>query len=117
MGIPSLNQKKGVNMGDAGAVVGSSLDFMSQRVAEQHEAAQRNIDRQREDAFNQQQQQNWETQFNYQKELNNTQMMREDNAIQRSVDDHQAAGFNKLLAVGNQSASGGMTTFGGNAGG
>ena len=28
-----------------------------------------------------------------------------------------AAGFNKLLAVGNQAAAGGMTTFGGNAGG
>ena len=44
-------------------------------------------------------------------------MKREDNAVQRSVADHQAAGFNKLLAVGNQSAASGMTTFGGNAGG
>lgn len=104
-------------MGDAGAFLGSGVDFMSQRIAERQEAYQRDIDRMREDSFNAQQQKNWETQFNYQKELNNTQMAREDNAIQRSVADHQAAGFNKLLAVGNQSASGGMSSFGGNAGG
>lgn len=104
-------------MGDAGAAFGSSMDFMSQRIAEQKEAQQRDIDRMREDLYNAQQQRNWQTQFDYQKELNNTQMAREDNAVQRSVADHQAAGFNKLLAVGNQSAAGGMTTFGGSAGG
>lgn len=104
-------------MGDAGAFLGSGVDFMSDRMAEKHEAEQRDIDRIREDLYNQQQQQNWQTQFDYQKQLNQTQMEREDNAVQRSVADHQAAGFNKLLAVGNQSAAGGMTTFGGNAGG
>lgn len=104
-------------MGDAGAAFGSGMNFISDRMAEQNEAKQRDIDRMREDLYNQQQQRNWQTQFDYQKELNETQMIREDNAIQRSVTDHQAAGFNKLLAVGNQSASGGMTTFGGNAGG
>lgn len=104
-------------MGDAGAFLGSSVDFMSDRMAEQHEARQRDIDRAREDAYNNQQQRNWQTQFNYQKELNEKQMMREDNAIQRSVADHEKAGFNKLLAVGNQSAAGGMTTFAGSAGG
>lgn len=55
-----------------------------------------------------------QSQFDYQKELNNLQMEREDNAIQRSAKDYQAAGFNKLLAAGTQgSASGGMTTFSG----
>ena len=74
---------------------------------------ERNENFQRE--INAQQQKNWQTQFDYQKNLNETQMKREDNAIQRSVADHQAAGFNKLLAVGNQSAAGGMQTFGGTA--
>lgn len=112
-------------MGDAGAAFGSGMNFMSDRIAEQHEANQRDIDRKREDYFNRQQQMNWQAQFDenrmidrrnfqYQKELNETQMMREDNATQRKVKDLEAAGMNKLLAIGQEAASGGMTTYGGN---
>lgn len=104
-------------MGDSGAVVrtvGGIAERGMQITSDQIIASQ-NRKLQRE--FNKQQQSNWQNQFDYQKSLNNMQMQREDNAIQRSVADHQKAGFNKLLAVGNQSAAGGMTTFGGNAGG
>lgn len=68
--------------------------------------------------WNKKQQKNWEDQFNYQKELNNMLMQREDTAVQRRAKDLQAAGFNKLLAATGEAASvSGMTTFGGNAGG
>lgn len=67
--------------------------------------------------WNKQQQKNWETQFDYIKWLNNVQMEREDTAVQRSVADHQAAGFNKLLAIGQPSQAGTLTSFQGNAGG
>lgn len=68
--------------------------------------------------WNKQQQKNWEQQFQYQKELNNLMMQREDTAVQRKARDLQAAGFNKLLAATGEAAPvSGMTTFGGNAGG
>ena len=104
-------------MGDAGALVGTGVNFMSDRIAEIHQARQRDIDRGREDAFNAQQQRNWQTQFDYQKNLNNQLMDREDNAVRRSIADHQAAGVNKLLALGNQAAASSLQTFGGNSGG
>ena len=113
-------------MGDAGAAFGSTMSFMSDRIGEAHEAMQKNIDRKREDEFNRQQQRNWQTQFDenkmidrrnfaYQKELNETQMAREDNATQRKVKDLEAAGMNKLLAIGQEASSSGMQTYGGNA--
>lgn len=104
-------------MGDVGSFLGSGVNFMSDRMREQYEAEQANIDRIREDLYNQQQQQNWQAQFDYQKELNETTMAREDNATQRSVADFQAAGMNKMLAIGNQSSAGTLQTFGGTAGG
>ena len=67
--------------------------------------------------WNKQQQKNWETQFEYTKWLNQEMMRREDTAIQRSVADHQAAGFNKLLALGQPAQAGSLTSFTGNAGG
>lgn len=68
--------------------------------------------------WNKQQQQNWENQFQYQKDLNNLMMQREDTAVQRKARDLQATGFNKLLAATGEAAPvSGMTTFGGQAGG
>lgn len=68
--------------------------------------------------WNKKQQENWEKQFSYQKELNNMLMQREDTAVQRKAKDLQAAGFNKLLAATGESAPvSGMTTFGGNQSG
>lgn len=68
--------------------------------------------------WNKQQQKNWEQQFQYQKDLNNLMMQREDTAVQRKARDLQAAGFNKLLAATGEAAPvSGMTTFGGQAGG
>lgn len=53
--------------------------------------------------------------FEYQQQLNNQLMQREDTAIQRAVGDYQAAGFNKLLAIGQPAQASGMTTAGGSA--
>ena len=67
--------------------------------------------------WNEQQQKNWQTQFDYTKWLNQKQMEREDTAVQRAKADYEAAGFNKLLAVGNPSETGTLTSYQGNAGG
>lgn len=64
-----------------------------------------------------QQQENWNTQFEYTKWLNDMQMKREDTAVQRAKTDYEAAGFNKLLAVGQPAQAGTLTNFTGNAGG
>ena len=40
-------------------------------------------------------------------------MNREDTAVQRAVNDYQAAGFNKLLAIGQPAQTSGMQTAGG----
>ena len=53
--------------------------------------------------------------FEYQQQLNNQLMKREDTAVQRAVGDYQAAGFNKLLAIGQPAQTSGMTTAGGSA--
>lgn len=49
-------------------------------------------------------------QFEYQKQLNQLQMEREDNAVQRRAKDLNAAGINRLMADGQSAASGGMTS-------
>lgn len=67
--------------------------------------------------WNKQQQKNWDTQFEYIKYLNELQMQREDNAIQRRVKDYEAAGMNKLLATDNAAQAGTLTSFSGNASG
>lgn len=113
MGDAGLTVKTMGSLAERGMQIASDQLINQENRKLQEKWNQRNEDFQRE--VNTQQQKNWQTQFDYQKQLNNTQMQREDNAIQRSVADHQAAGFNKLLAVGNQSPSGAMTTFGGTA--
>lgn len=76
------------------------------------------INRNDQKDYNAQQQNNWERQFEYQKWLNNKQMEREDTAWTRQIQDLQRNGINKLQALGGSgAASGGMTTYSGNAGG
>lgn len=53
--------------------------------------------------------------FEYQQQLNNQLMQREDTAVQRAAADYQAAGFNRLLAVGQPASASGMQTSGGSA--
>lgn len=53
--------------------------------------------------------------FEYQKQLNNQTMEREDTAVRRSIADYQAAGLNKLLAVGQSAPTSTMQTAGGSA--
>lgn len=78
------------------------------------EMNEKNLALQRE--MNAQAQNNWQSQFDYQKSLNSLVMNREDNAIQRRVKDLQAAGINKLMAVGGDGAGAStQTTFGGSA--
>lgn len=48
-------------------------------------------------------------QFAYQKELNNTMMQREDNAVQRRAADMAEAGINKNLAAGQPASAGPMS--------
>lgn len=67
--------------------------------------------------WNEQQQKNWQTQFDYTKKINELQMQREDNAIQRRAADLQASGMNKLMAAGSEAQAGTLTSFTGNAGG
>lgn len=67
--------------------------------------------------WNEQQQKNWETQFAYTKWMNQQQMQREDNAIQRRAADLQEAGMNKLMAAGSEAQAGTLTSFTGNPGG
>lgn len=45
-------------------------------------------------------------QFEYQKALNQLQMNREDTAVTRAMNDYQANGINKLLAIGNPADTG-----------
>ena len=67
--------------------------------------------------WNKQQQENWNRQFEYTKWLNQQQMIREDNAVQRRANDLQKAGMNRLMAAGDGAEAGTLTSFQGNAGG
>lgn len=72
------------------------LDFANRQLQSQVEIADKNFGLQ-------------QSQFQYQKDLNELQMQREDNAIQRQVADYKAAGFSPLAAIGgNGSAAGSL---------
>lgn len=78
------------------------LDFANRNLNDNMAMAQKNLDLQ-SDIYNQ----NLDLmnrQFNYQKELNTTQMEREDSAIQRQIADYQKAGFSPLAAIGGNGA-------------
>lgn len=67
--------------------------------------------------WNKQQQENWNKQFEYTKWINQQQMQREDNAIQRRAADLEGAGMNRLMAAGSEAQAGTLTSYQGNAGG
>lgn len=90
------------------------MQINRENIAAQKEINQKNIDFQKE--VNEKNLGFAQSQFDYQKALNEQTMQREDNAIQRSVADYQAAGMNKMLAIGNPSQSSVMQTSGGSAG-
>lgn len=69
-----------------------------------------------EKQFNQQQE-NWQNAFDYQKDLNKTVMDREDTAVQRRVKDLESAGMSKWLAAGQGASSTPLSTSSGNVGG
>lgn len=69
-----------------------------------------------EKQFNQQQE-NWQTAFDYQKDLNKQVFDREDTAVQRRVKDLEAAGMSKWLAAGQGASSTPVSTSNGNVGG
>lgn len=69
-----------------------------------------------EKQFNQQQE-NWQEAFDYQKDLNKQVFDREDTAIQRRVNDLESAGMSKWLAAGQGASSTPVSTSNGNVGG
>lgn len=69
-----------------------------------------------EKQFNQQQE-NWQASFDYQKDLNQQVFDREDTAVQRRVKDLESAGMSKWLAAGQGASSTPVSTSNGNVGG
>lgn len=87
----------------------NQLDFANRELAENKRVSDLNYALQSDTAnFNRDMQQQA---FDYQKQLNATQMEREDNAIQRQVADFAKAGFSPLAAIGgNGSSAGSLST-------
>ena len=67
------------------------MDFANRQLADNTNIANQNLALQREA-------------YEYQKQLNATQMEREDSAIQRQIKDYEAAGFSPLAAIGGNGA-------------
>ena len=94
------------SIGDAiGGVLGAGASIFNneRNIRAQKRANDANIDLQRE--MNQQNQQNWETEFEYTKQQNELTRQREDNAIQRQVADAEQAGISPLAVAGTGGAS------------
>lgn len=85
-------------MGIIGDVVGGIFGAVAgaNQAKKEEEIADRNFQFQQE-------------QFNYQKELNQKQMEREDNAVQRRAKDLEQAGMSKNLAAGSSASAGAMS--------
>lgn len=75
------------------------MDFANRQLQWQQETAEKNFGLQQE-------------QFQYQKDLNELQMQREDNAMQRQVADLKAAGFSPLAAIGGSGSAAGSLNAG-----
>lgn len=82
-------------------------------IAANKEINDANIAFQRE--VNAKNQQNWQSQFDYQKALNKEVMAREDNAISRSIADAESNGINKLMVMGQPAQASSQTTFSGSS--
>ena len=82
---------------------GNMFDDSDPNVEAQYDINSANLALQRE--MNQQNQQNWQTQFDYIKQQNELTRQREDNAIQRQVADAEKAGISPLAVAGSGGAS------------
>lgn len=98
----SIGALTGLGLGIADAVNQNKLNKWQQEFAEKQ--------------FNQQQE-NWQTAFDYQRNLNNQIMTREDTAVQRRVADLEKAGMSKWLAAGQGASSTPLSTSNGAVGG
>lgn len=89
----------------AGGLLGAGASIFNneRNIRAQKRANEANVDLQRE--MNQQNQQNWQTEFNYVKQQNDLTRQREDNAIQRQVADAESAGISPLAVAGTGGAS------------
>lgn len=106
-------------MGDLGATASSILNYnavtdtneTNRKIAEQNREETIRANKANEEiAKNNLAQQQKE--FEYQQQLNQTTMQREDTAIQRQAEDYQKAGFNRLLAAeGGGASSSALTTY------
>ena len=93
-----INPGLGIGAGLVGSLFGEDPS-----VEAQYDINNANLALQRE--MNQQNQQNWQTQFDYIEQQNNLTREREDNAIQRQVADAKAAGLSPLAVAGTGGAS------------
>lgn len=81
----------------------TQMDFANRQLGEQTRIADQNFAlQQQSQSWNQNMQQ---SAFDYQKQLNATQMQREDTALQRQMADARAAGLSPLSVVGSSGAS------------
>ena len=94
------------SIGDAiGGVLGAGASIFNneRNIRAQKRSNDANLTLQRE--MNQQNQENWETEFNYVQQQNDLTRHREDNAIQRQVADAESAGISPLAVAGTGGAS------------
>lgn len=82
---------------------GASIFNNERNIKAQKRANNANIALQRE--MNQQNQENWQSEFDYTKQQNDLTRQREDNAIQRQVADAEQAGISPLAVAGSGGAS------------
>ena len=87
-----LKQQNASAMEFANRQHSEQMDFASRQLNDNVSIANKNLEMQ-------------QNAFDYQKQLNSTQMEREDSAMQRLVEDYKRAGFSPLAAIGSSGAS------------